>query len=212
MVQQTTLDKPIDFQVKIDLESDSVVSLTFDNGGYDYEPIKHPWLSLGNLNSRLVGVHKLLSDWADKYNLMLVDRDKDKLSLDGELTEKMWLSLARWGWSLYQDLFDLQAEGRPELVGWSREIAENLPAGSRMVIDSTPSDLPWRLLYDTDPDIKSETFLEHFWGLKYQLEGVPFFVPQIAIKPKHILNNEANTRLSVTINEQRRSRIISSSL
>lgn len=197
-------DKPVALDFRIDVEgAGSSLSLTFDNGDHPgYDPIKHPWLGPQYLEGRLINGRKLLSDWAKKYNSLLADKDSDKLTCAGDATECIWLDLATWGWELYRDLFDLHAQTKPELVNWGREIAENLPAGSRVVIDSVACSMPWGLLYDAEPDIKSETFFEHFWGLKYLLESVPFFVPQIAVRPKHRLENEKNTRLSVTINEQ----------
>src|SRR5258706_6685864 len=195
MDKKAITDKPADLGIGLSQEEKGgAISVTIDNGEGNRALIKHPWLSSEYLGGRLIAARKLLSTWASRYRELLVKPENNSLLCGGELTHEMWRDLAAWGWSLYRDLFDLQGEGEPKLISWAEEIRNNLPFGSRIVIDSLVGDLPWGLVYDREPPGQdNQNFLQDlsrdFWGLKYQLESVKFFVPEIAVMPKHTLNN-----------------------
>src|SRR5437763_15356816 len=111
MSNEVSPDRPVALEFRIDVEgANGSVSLTFNNGEYPaYDPIKHPWLGPQYLETCLVSIRKLLSNWAEKYNALLADRDGDRLGCAGNEIERMWIDLATWGWNLYKDIFDLQA-------------------------------------------------------------------------------------------------------
>jgi hypothetical protein len=190
-------------------QKDGVLDFGFDISGEDpVGPLEHPYLTAAVLNDRLPEIRKLLSEWADKYKRLLVDEKESKLKMGSDDLKDMWHALATWGWSTYNELFDVLARGNENLVRMTEGIKGKAFEGWLLIINSHIGDIPWGLLYDQmPPDKKSPNFLEevkkNFWGLKYQMQATPLSNPSnFPGLSKHILDNEESTRLTVTINEK----------
>lgn len=190
-------------------QKNGVLDFGFDISGEDpVGPLEHPWLTAELLNNRLPMIRQTLSVWADKYKLMLVDEKESKLKMGSDTLKDMWYDLAEWGWSTYNQLFDVLSKGNKNLVRLSEDIKGKAFEGWLLIINSHVGDIPWGLLYDREPPAKnSPNFLDevkkNFWGLKYQMQATPPSNPSnFPGLSKHILNNEESTRLTVTINEK----------
>lgn len=201
-------DKPVSLHIRIFAGMDGGrLSVIFDNVEDDSEPIQHPWMTTSSLGDALPKVRQLLSTWSDSYTRLLENGPFDRVSLRGELLVDLWHDLARCGRNLYNDLFDLPTRGRPELADRADRMRDELAEGARVIITSRMGDIPWGLLYDAPvPEKGDENFLDevkkHFWGLKYQIEVAPPSAQRFMLKPRHVLNNEQSTQLTVTINEK----------
>lgn len=210
MSDQEVKGPPTELRIAIrNGQKDGVLDFVFDISGEDpVGPLEHQWLTAKLLNDRLPEIRKTLSGWADKYNLLLVDKNVSKLKMGGDTLRDMWHDLAKWGWSTYNQLFDVLSKGNENLVRMSEDIKGKAFEGARLIINSHVGDIPWGLLYDrVPPDKNSANFLDevkkNFWGMKYQMQATPLSNPSnFHGLSRHILDNQESTRLTVTINEK----------
>jgi hypothetical protein len=151
------------------------------------------------LENELVALRSILSARAKRYDSFLKESDNG-LECDAESIKEVWKELAQWGRQIYRSMFDNNSD---DLTRWANNI-KNLK-GSRLVINSTIGNIPWGLLYDEEvPEVISNDYLDemidHFWGTSYELEVLPPY-PRSCFNWKPQLNNNPETRLTVTINK-----------
>jgi hypothetical protein len=201
----TNFDKFIqpDLTMTIDATSNSFeMSYYWPNG--EKEGIKL-FTPQNQFKTDLIPLRSELSNWGKKYEELLDESKKDRLSCDPSKVKDMWLYLANEGKTLHTMLFDLVYKRSTDLVELSESI-KKLKTGSIIEFDALDAPLPWSLLYDgeiptpDDPKFFDNLF-PHFWGLRYQLVSHPTYGTN-NINNNPYLSNADATRLTIAVNQQ----------